>query len=42
MARIQDQELELDDQKDFMEGRMDVDLGLLFVGCRLNLNWWSY
>jgi hypothetical protein len=41
MARIQDQELELDDQKNFMEGRMHLDLGSLFVACELELNWWN-
>ena len=42
MARIQDQELELNGQKNFMGGRMYIDLAWLFVGCDLYLNWWSY
>ena len=42
MARIQDQELELNGQKNFMGGRMYIDLASLFVACDLNLNWWSY
>jgi hypothetical protein len=33
--------LELDGKKKFIEGRMEVDLGSLFVGSDLNLNWWS-
>jgi hypothetical protein len=41
-AKIQHQQLELNGQKNFMGGRMYIDLGSLFVACDLNLNWWSY
>ena len=30
----------MNDQKNFIEGRMEVDLGWLFVGSGLELNWW--
>ena len=35
-ARIQDKQLELNGQKKFMEGRMELVLGSVFVGSDLN------
>ena len=32
--------MELNGQKKFVEGRLDLDVGSVFVGGDLNLNWW--
>ena len=40
MARIQEQELELNGQKKFTEGRMELDIGCISVGKCLNLFLW--